>query len=141
MPIKKLYINPTNVTPEVNFSPEENIFLIRGISSPEDVRALYNPVFEWVKKYIDDLLKVRSNRYTLNSPLKFTIDLTYFNSSTAKFLYDIFLEMKRLIASGIPFCIEWFFEEDDPDQKEAGADISLLVGLEFTYVEKKNIRL
>jgi len=138
MPIQKLYINPTNVTPEVNFSPEENIFFIRGISSPEDVRTMYYPVIEWVKKFIDHLLKVRSNRYTLSSPLKFTTDLMYLNSSTAKFLYDIFLELKRLIPSGIPFIIEWFYEEDDLDQKEAGTDISLLVGLEFSYVEKKS---
>ena len=138
MSIQKLYINPTNVTPEVNFSPEDNIFFIRGISSPEDVRALYYPVIEWVKKYIDDLLSVRSNGYILNSPLKFSTDLLYFNSSTAKFLYDIFLELKRLIPSGIPFIIEWFYEEDDLDQKEAGSDISLLVGLEFSYVEKKS---
>ena len=138
MPIQKLYINPTNVTPEVSFSPDENIFFIRGVSSPEDVRALYYPVIEWVKKYIDDLLRVRSKVYTPNSPLKFSTDLLYFNSSTAKFLYDIFLELKRLIPFGIPFIIEWFYEEDDLDQKEAGADISLLVGLEFSYVEKKN---
>jgi len=138
MSIQKLYINPTNVTPEVNFSPEENIFFIRGISSPEDVRSLYYPVIEWVKKYIDDLLRVRSTGYTLKSPLKFSTDLLYFNSSTAKFLYDIFLELKRLIPSGIPFIIEWFYEEDDLDQKEAGSDISLLVGMEFSYIEKKN---
>jgi len=138
MSIQKLYINPTNVTPEVNFSPEENIFFIRGISSPEDVRSLYYPVIEWVKKYIDVLLRVRSTGYTLKSPLKFSTDLLYFNSSTAKFLYDIFLELKRLIPSGIPFIIEWFYEEDDLDQKEAGSDISLLVGLEFSYVEKKS---
>jgi hypothetical protein len=137
MPIQKLYIKPTNLTPEVTFSPEENIFFIRGISSPEDVRAMYYPIIEWVKSYIDELLVTKNPNYTLDSPLCFGTDLIYFNSSTAKFLYDIFLEMKRLVPAGIPFIIQWFYDEEDLDQKEAGSDIALLVGMEFTFIEKK----
>jgi hypothetical protein len=137
MPIQKLYIKPTNLTPEVTFSPEENYFLIKGISSPEDVRSMYYPVIEWIKAYIDELIETKSNIYTSDSPLRFGTDLMYFNSSTAKFLYDIFLEMKRLIPAGIPFIVEWSYDEEDLDQKEAGSDIALLVGLDFSYIEKK----
>ena len=92
--MQKLYISPTSTTPEVNFSPLENIFLIRGVSSPEDVRAMYYPVIEWVKMYVDEILEVKNKSYTLDSPLIFKTDLIYFNSSSAKFLYDIFLELK-----------------------------------------------
>jgi hypothetical protein len=41
--MQRLYIWPTTTTLEVNFSPEENIFLLHGASSPEDVRAMYYP--------------------------------------------------------------------------------------------------
>jgi hypothetical protein len=138
MPIQKLYIKPTNLTPEVNFSPAENIFVIRGISSPEDVRAMYYPVIEWIKNYIDDLLAENDNTFTSESPMKLRIDLMYFNSSTAKFLYDIFLEVKRLITVGSPYLIEWVYDEEDLDQKEAGSDIALLVGMSFSFIPKKS---
>ena len=62
MQMEKLYISPTRNTPEIHFSPLENIFLIRGISSPEDVRAMYYPVIEWVKillmKFLKEKIKV-----------------------------------------------------------------------------------
>jgi hypothetical protein len=138
MAIQKLYIKPTNLTPEVTFSPEEKIFMIKGISSPEDVRAVYYPVIEWIKSYINELIETKNANYTQDSPLLFGIDLIYFNSSTAKFLYDIFLEMKRLIPAGIPFRVEWYYDEEDLDQKEAGADIALLVAMEFSFIEKKS---
>lgn len=136
--MQELYISPTGETPEVHFSPEKNIFLIRGISSPEDVRALYYPVIEWIKIYIDNILEADNKIYTSDSPLKFTTDLEYFNSSSAKFLYDIYLELKRLIPSGIPFIVEWFYYEEDIDLKEAGEDIALLVDMEFSFIPKKN---
>ena len=136
MPIEKLYIRSTNITPEVNLSPQENVFIIRGISSPEDVRSLYYPVIEWVKEYVTNLLEIKDVSFTKGSPLRFKTDLMYFNSSSAKFLYDIFLELKRLVPSGIPFIIEWYYDEEDLDLKEAGADIAMLVGMEFTYIAK-----
>jgi hypothetical protein len=136
--MEKLYISPTEITPEVHFSEAENIFFIRGVSSPEDVRSMYYPVIEWIKDYIDEVLSVNTSPYSLESPLIFKVDLLYFNSSSAKFLYDIFLELKRLIPFNIPFSVEWFYEETDYDLREAGSDIALLAGMEFTYISKKS---
>ena len=136
--MQELHINPTSVSPEVYFSPKENIFLIRGISTPEDVRALYYPVIEWIRNYIDHLILTEPGKksYTPVSPLKFKADLEYFNSSSAKFLYDIFMELKRLIAAGVPFIVEWLYDNEDIDLKEAGSDIASLAGMEFIFVQK-----
>ncbi|HEX7494218.1 MAG TPA: DUF1987 domain-containing protein [Bacteroidales bacterium] len=136
--MQKLYIPPTDITPEVHFSPQEKIFNIRGVSSPEDVRAMYYPVIEWFISYINELLEDKNTNFTSDSPLRFRTELLYFNSSSAKFLYDIFLELNRLTQAGIPFIVEWVYEEDDLDLKEAGSDIALLVGMEFSYISKKN---
>jgi hypothetical protein len=136
--MQKFYIGPTSTTPEIHFSPQDNIFLIRGISSPEDVRAIYYPVIEWIKNYIKELSEAKNIIYTSGSPLRLKTELMYFNSSSAKFLYDIFLEMKRLVPAGIPYVVEWIYDEEDIDLKEAGADIALLVEMEFSYVSKKS---
>lgn len=136
--MEKLFIEPTPKTPEIHFSPGENIFHIRGFSSPEDVRALYYPVIEWMKNYIDELVNAgnSSNIYSEDAPFRFRVDLEYFNSSSAKFLYDIFMELKRLVHARIPYIVEWVYEKDDIDLKEAGADIASLADLEFSYVPK-----
>jgi hypothetical protein len=133
--MQKLHIQPTQTTPEILLSPKDNLFLIKGTSSPEDVRALYYPVIEWIKIFIDDILEGEISQYSSSSPLKMMTDLNYFNSSSAKFLFDIFIELKRLPEAGIPVIVDWHYDQDDTDQKEAGADIALLAGMEFRFVE------
>ena len=137
--MQKLYIEPTRVTPEINFSPSENIFIIRGNSSPEDVRAMYYPVIEWIKIFVEDALEGEFPQFSKSSPVRFQTDLEYFNSSSAKFFFDIFMELKRLILKDIPVVVEWYYDVEDVDQKEAGADISLLVEMDFTF-QPKNIK-
>jgi hypothetical protein len=134
--MQKLYISPSSLTPEVHLSPEENIFLIRGISSPEDVRAMYYPVIEWIIKFINEIVDGKNNYYSSENPFVFKTDLEYFNSSSAKFLYDIFMELKRLAASDIPVSVEWYYDAEDVDMREAGSDIALLAEMEFTYIAK-----
>lgn len=135
--MQKLFIRPTSTTPEVNFSPQENIFLISGISSPEDVRAMYYPVIEWIVAFVKEIIEGKNKSYAPGIPLKFKAELIYFNSSSAKFLYDIFIELKRLIPLGIPVIIEWYYEEEDIDLKEGGMDIALLAEMEFLFIPKK----
>jgi hypothetical protein len=136
--MEKLYISPTPLTPEINFSPEENIFLIKGVSAPEDVVALYTPVNEWVKRFVDDLIHFGPRHYSTVYPITFKIELVYFNSSSAKFLYDMFMELKRLLAVGIPAIVEWTYDDEDEDIKEAGSAIASLLDMEFIFIPQNN---
>jgi len=133
----KFYIGPTDNTPEIHLSPDENIFFIRGISSPEDVRSLYYPVNEWFKIYIDKIIEEKGTIFSPDNPLKLQIDLEYFNSSSAKFLFDIIMEIKRASLAEIPVIIEWYYDSADHDLRSAGSDIALLAEMEFTYIQKK----
>jgi hypothetical protein len=133
--MQKLYFSPTRYTPEIFLSPDENVYLIRGTSSPEDVRALYYPVIDWLRDFAAEVLQ--RNSFTVKNPMRFTFDLRYFNSSSAKFIFDILTELKALKSSGVPVLIEWYYEEDDIDVKEAGDDISSIANIEFSFIEKK----
>lgn len=134
--MQKFHIPKTNTTPEIYLVPEESMFYIRGTSSPEDVRALYYPVIEWIKIFIDDIMDGEYKGFNSESPVKFQIDLNYFNSSSAKFLFDILSELKRLPPSGVPVQVEWYYDEEDHDMMDAGSDISILVGMEFFFIPK-----
>ena len=136
--MQKLFIQQTHSTPEIHFSPDENIFIIQGRSTPEDVRAMYYPVVEWTKALVNDTLDGKYKSFNAESPLDFKIDLSYFNSSSAKFLYDILMEIQRLFKAGIPVNVSWYYDEEDTDMKEAGFDISQFVEMEFKYIPKLN---
>lgn len=134
----KFYLQQTPIIPEIHLSPEDNIFIIQGTSAPEDVRSIYYPVIEWMREFTDELINENSKKYTTEEPLRFRIDLTYFNSSSAKFLYDILLELKKLSTAEIPAIIEWCYEAEDVDMIEAGEDIAELAEMEFTYIPKSS---
>jgi SiaC family regulatory phosphoprotein len=134
--MQKLYIAQTRSTPEINLSPDENIFFVRGVSSPEDVRAMYYPVTEWIKTFVNDIVEGVVKVFNKETPVKFTIDLSYFNSSSAKFLFDILTELKRLQLANVPIIIEWMHEPEDTDMRDAGTDFSQLVGMEFILLSK-----
>ena len=124
----------TDISPEIFLSPAENRFVISGNSAPEDVRELYYPVLEWMKEFAS-LLK-NNNPYTDKKPLIFKLDLEYFNSSSAKFLFDIFTYLKEINNDGVPVVIEWRYDPEDTDLREAGEDLALLCEIEFKYCPK-----
>jgi hypothetical protein len=132
--MERLHLAQTNNSPEINFSPKENLFYIRGNSRPEDVREIYDPVISWLKEYMD-FLDGRS-LYSEENPLIFEFDFGYFNSSSAKFLYDIMYLLKKFIKSGIFVSIAWRYEEEDIDMKEAGEDLALLAEVDIVYIKK-----
>lgn len=131
----KSYIHKaTDLTPEIILAPDENKFIISGKSAPEDVRGLYYPVLEWMEEFAAGVRK--NNPYSEKNQLRFSLDLEYFNSSSAKFLFDIFAQLRDLNSEGIPVDIEWYYDEEDTDLREAGEDLSLLCELPFKYCPK-----
>jgi hypothetical protein len=134
--MENLYIKPGKNTPEIFFSPSENIFFIRGSSSPEDVRAIYYPAVEWIKIFAEYVLSGEYPQYTSISPVIFKIDLKYFNSSSANFLFEILSELKELNDNNIKSIVEWHYDIDDSDHKEAGSDLATLAGIDITFVPR-----
>jgi len=134
--MQKLIIDPGNRTPSIMLSPDENVFYIRGTSSPEDVRKLYYPVIEWINTFTEEILKVEYKTLNNENPLRFQFDLKYFNSASAKFFFDILSKLNKLPSAGIPVNVEWYYNEEDTDMKEAGIDFSNLLGMEFTFIPK-----
>ena len=134
-----LNIEPTHISPTIRFNPEKNDFSIIGKSAPEDVRALYYPVIDWMDKFKGEIIRGDYKIFNETNPLTFRFDLNYFNSASAKFILDILISLKKISESGIHVVAEWHYEEDDIDMKEAGEDISELVGMELKYIIKPSL--
>ncbi len=126
-----LSVPGTHNAPKIYFSPSENRFEIEGKSAPEDVRELYYPVIEWITSFVKETKA--KNSYTRSNPLVLKLNLEYFNSSSAKFIYDIILGLKELKKYGVPALVEWHYEQDDIDLREAGEDLAALSQVEFKY--------
>ncbi|SDC47974.1 DUF1987 domain-containing protein [Williamwhitmania taraxaci] len=129
--MKPLIIEPTEFTPDVNFNPSKHTLDIAGFSRPENVIGYYKPVVTWIQDYIDETF---TNNKEFDKPVIITnFRMTYFNSSSAKFLLDILFELRKVHDMGNKIVVNWYYESDDDEIKESGEELSDLVCIPFNY--------
>ena len=128
-------LEPTTNSPEIIFDPDAHIFSISGISRPEDVRSFYYPVLEWCERFREEMIEPGLITFDENNPLNVRIRLKYFNSSSAKFLYDIFMELGELARLNQKVNIYWHYDAGDDDMRDAGEEMSEIAEIPFEYVE------
>ena len=107
-----LVIEATRYTPKIDFNGEKGVLEIRGKSYPENSFEFYKPIMEWIEKYFQNPQK----RTIVN------IELVYFNSSSSKFLFDLFDKLEEEKSRGHEILINWIFDEDNDVAEEAGMD-------------------
>jgi hypothetical protein len=130
--MEKLIIESTLNSPRVILDPEENQFEFSGESRPENVRNFYLPVLEWLDKYASELTgQGKSDR---PSHIQFQFNLEYFNSTSAKYILDVFKAINMLSDNGIEVKVQWLYEEDDEDMLEVGQEMSRMSKLSFEYI-------
>ncbi|MBE0674603.1 MAG: DUF1987 domain-containing protein [Bacteroidales bacterium] len=132
--MEELYVPGTALAPEIKCDPATWEISIKGTSAPEDVRTLYYPVIEWTSRMVATILA--NPGLTGQNGVTFILDLNYFNSSSAKFLHDIFSELVKLKKAGSSLEVRWFYDREDVDMYEAGQDMALLTEMDFIYLEK-----
>lgn len=125
--MKSLKIEASQITPEINFDVEKKIFIISGESRPENVKDFFEPILLW----LDNFFSLSDN----GGNFIFQIKLEYFNSSSAKYLLAILKKIAHFFNSGYNIQVEWFFESDDDDMKEAGEQMSEMTKIPFKYID------
>ena len=131
--MEKLIIEATVNSPRIVLNPEELKFEFSGESRPENVRNFYLPVLEWLEKFSTHQsgLKESERMKALNCLFNFE----YFNSTSAKYILDIFKSLNALHSLGVNLDIKWFYEEDDEDMLEVGQEMSRMSKLSFEYIK------
>jgi hypothetical protein len=124
--MERIFIEPTRITPLVNFDPDEGLLEVRGRSSPENSIQFYQGIID----NLDELLEEEdADSFTANFAFE------YFNTSSSKCLFDVFKRLSKLDENGTELTINWYFEEGDDDMMEAGEDYCDLLDLDFNFIE------
>ncbi len=129
--MEKYILEPTKKTPEVIIDTDKSYIEMSGNSLPENVRDFYYPLIEKVKLSVEEWKKVNPEKVI------FSIKLNYFNSASAKFLYDLISTVTQLKVNNIPVSIDWYYEDGDNDLKEAGEELSEMMEYGFNYIMVK----
>lgn len=131
--MEKLIIDATLNTPSVILDPEKNLFQFTGESRPENVRNFYIPVLEWLENYTSEVASLdKENKSRVH---EFHFNFEYFNSTSAKYILDLFKTLSNLHSEGINVLVYWHYEEDDEDMLEVGKEMSRMSRLNFDYIK------
>lgn len=129
-----LIIEATEDSPKITFDTVSNRFMISGESRPENAGKFYTPVINWIVKY-EEILYARKQDAKDDSVLVFIFKLDYFNSTSAKYIMDVLLIIKKFVDQGYNINIEWHYDKRDDDMLDAGNEFSDTVDLKFDFIE------
>lgn len=125
--MKRIDIKAGKLTPKVTLDPDENIFSISGSSLPENVHEFYKPILQWLDEY-------EANTDKILKPFKVSMKFAYYNSSSMKYIHEIFTRIAKINKKGVKTVIDWHYEKDDDLLREAGQDLADLVGIKFNFI-------
>jgi hypothetical protein len=106
---RHMKIEATSRTPLIEIN--SGYCLIKGECYPEDISEISIPIMKEIEQ---ELLSVE--KFVLE------LELYYFNSSSAKLLFDIFDKVDEAAADGLDVQIKWNYRSGDDSMQEAGED-------------------
>ncbi len=118
-----LKVDSNNNSPEINFNSETGVLLIKGRSILENVVLFFEPILQWLDEY--------SNQPAEKTTLH--IEMDYFNTSSSKFILEIFDKMQQLNKLNKKVEVIWYYNDDD--SLELGKDYSFLLDVPFKFVD------
>lgn len=126
--MNSLKIESTTFTPEINFDITNNTLSFLKVSKPANAIEFYRPVFEFIDNF--EKSKVKSK---IAKELVIDFNFDYFNTATAKIIYELLARFKKIKEQGINVIINWFYHPDDDDQLEEGQIMSEALDMPFNF--------
>ncbi|HSY76201.1 MAG TPA: DUF1987 domain-containing protein [Bacteroidia bacterium] len=108
-------------TPSIKFDSKQGKLEIKGRSIPENSVEFYKPLVESLERYAS----------APTTPTQVDIQLEYFNTASSKCILDVLKRLETIHRQGNQVIINWYYEEDDEDMREAGEDYQAIVNLTF----------
>lgn len=123
--MENLELKATAKTPEIRFNAESGSMLIKGRAIPLDAEEFWGPVLKWFYAYATDP----------KESTQFIFDMEYFNISSSKQILFILHKLNDLVEADYAVTIEWRYQKDDLEMKEAGSDFSCVIDVPIQLVE------
>ena len=120
----KIVIAKTDVTPQAIFDLKNGTLDLDGKIVAENPLDFFDRLNRWVEEFA---ASKTSNTLTVG------LRLDYFNTVASKLLSKFFIRLIALNAT-----INWYYEKDDEEIKEAGEDYKIMLNYEINILEKNN---
>lgn len=105
--------------PDINLDAEKGMVEIKGRAIMVHASEFYQPIFEWVDKYVQSPAAETTINYHMD----------YYNSSCRKYLLDLLEKFTPLYKSGKKITFNWYYKQEDEEEMDAGILYGELSGL------------
>ena len=128
--MNSLKIESTTFTPEISFDVENNKLSFLKVSKPANAITFYKPVFDFIESF--EKVRVKSK---IAKELVVDFKFDYFNTATAKVIYELLKKFKHIQEQGVDVIINWYYHPEDDDLLEEGEIMSEALDLNFNFKE------
>jgi hypothetical protein len=115
-----LYIKGEGFIPEIQFDAQKGELNISGKSFHENTDEFYEPLYKWVKEYVNDTYQPTTLNFKMN----------YFNTTSSKAILQLLRYFEDYKAE---VQVNWFYQEDDDDMLEDGENFDVDTRLKFEF--------
>jgi hypothetical protein len=130
-----LFLEPTEYSPRVKFSPDDHCLEITGISRPEDVIGFYEPLLQRINQYLA-MIDSMDTEERKDIIVTLIFDLEYINSASSKYLLQVISLFKQLKDKEMEVEVYWYFEDPDDQILEDGEDLSEVLKIPFRFLTR-----
>jgi hypothetical protein len=107
--LKKLFVEATAKTPQIDFNNLTGDLIFSGRSIPENAALVYEPTLKWIYEY------VKNPRQTTNLRL----NIEYFNTASSIWLAKIVKALSRMENAENVLFIHLYFEVEEFDNMDS----------------------
>lgn len=124
-----LEIEATRSSPDVMLDAKNRVLRISGQSYPENAFKFYEPVLEWVDRYLAESEPAE--------PTIVELALPYMNTSSTKCLMQLFDRLEAAFEAGRQVEVRWYYNEDHERELECAEDFKEDLTLPFQTIPRK----
>ncbi|MBP7516193.1 MAG: DUF1987 domain-containing protein [Flavobacteriales bacterium] len=129
MATKRLHIDRTESSPEIDMDLEHGMIEFTGRSLPANGELFYGRVYRWLEEY----LKQPRAETVVN------MKMDYLDTSSSKHFFNIFDKLNAVCERGQKVHVNWHYETGDEEMAEAGKDFQSFFTLDFDFVEVEEL--
>ncbi len=114
----------TRNTPSIIYNEKNKSVFFEGDCTPEDS-------VDFFESFTPNLINLIND----NSVNSINFNLNYYNSSSAKCFLDLFITLSKIHNVKNILNIEWQYDIEDIEMKEAGETFEVITKLNFKFIE------
>jgi hypothetical protein len=128
-----LAIQATEFSPEISFNNDTRELTISGEARPENPSSFFKPVLAWLEKY-SSILYFEKQKFGRTLPFVINFKLQYFNSTSAKFIFDMLKIITDYTKQGAEVKVNWYYDSRDDDMRESGEEFSRIIAIPLNLI-------